>query len=140
MQVRREGDRIKIDGLVLTMYQSIRLTQILRNAAEHELDEDTVKEFRRIARLIVQNSGGPYAYKQRIKRPKDDDEVAVQRVLRGERPFPVLSHADARRVFVELNQRGKTARFIAECLYVDRATITRWRRERRKGKWEGRYE
>lgn len=139
-RVEEEEEVIRIKYLTFNKRQAIRLVQVLRAAADKEPLREDRDKFRDIARRLTEKSGGPYVWKRRIKRPRDDDEIAVQRVLAGDRPYPVLSPADARCVFMHMDARGASAREIANRLYCDQATITRWRRERRQGKWEGKYE
>lgn len=135
MEPRQEDKRIRF-SIDVTERQAGRLAQILRRAAETEPNPEDAAKFRDIVYMIRDKGGTPYRHKRPVRRPIENDEVAVQRVLKGEHPYPVLSRADARHVFAVMDKQGKSARDIAECLYVDRATITRWRRERRTGQWK----
>jgi hypothetical protein len=134
-----EREVIRIDGIVLTRYQASRLSQVLRQVAKVEPDPADAERFRRLAHFITVK-GRTRFYKERAQRPGEDDEAAVLQVLAGERPFPVLSPKDARRVFVAMDAAGHSSEAIATRLYVTRRTIHRWRDEKRKGKWEGKYD
>lgn len=119
----------------LTKRQAGRLADILKRAAKYEESLEDARQFRAIAHQIKAKGGTPFNHTQPVCRPLEDDAIALQRVLRGEEPFPVLSLDDAKRAFLILDSR-KTARQIAELLHVSYRTVFRWRRDRRNGKWK----
>lgn len=120
----------------LSHAQGGRLVAILRAAAEIETLPYYSKKWREMAEDIIDNSDGELRMHRRpVRRPKDDDEVALNRVIKGEEPYPVLSRADARRAFVALTDEY-SARELAYRLHVDSQTIVRWRKERRNGTLE----
>lgn len=56
----------------------------------------------------------------------DIDEIAVERACKGDRSVP-LTHAELAAAFHALNERGYSARVIAERLGVTDRTVQRWR-------------
>lgn len=140
MDERKAEKKILLHHLVFSERQAKRLIEILRQAAITEEHAEDAEKFRDVAQQLVTKSGTLHTYRRWVPRPKEDDPVAVERVLRGEHPLPVLSHADARKVFMVLDAEGKSARAIAGLLHVCAETIHRWRSQRRNGEWEGIYE
>lgn len=131
-----------------------RVAALLRTAAEIEADRGQAKALRgaarRIERLTRTNRTTPQRrppkpkaatrpaptikpirYKPRVQRPHhpETDERAVQRVVLGLRPFPVLTRAEARLACWHLTARGCSAQEIAERLCVAQRTVHRWRAE-----------
>jgi FixJ family two-component response regulator len=80
----------------------------------------------------------PHSQRWKVERPPDCgevDEMAVDRVVRGSYPYPVLSESDLPVAWRRLEADGKSARQIAVRLHVATRTVTRWRkREREKAK------
>jgi len=73
----------------------------------------------------------PLRYTPRVQRPKHQeiDEGAVQRVVLGIHPLPVLTREEARLACWHLTGRGCSAPEIAERLFVAQRTVHRWRAE-----------
>lgn len=71
-----------------------------------------------------------------VRRPKDDDEVAVDLVVNGYPPYPVLSRADARRALIRLKKKDLSVPQMAERLHASPRTINYWLRDLREGKWK----
>lgn len=118
----------------LTPRHAGRLVAILRAAAEVETLPYYSRKWRGMAEEIIDKSNGELRMHRRpVKRPKENDEVAVQRVLKGEEPYPVLSREDARRVLARLTDQF-SARELAYRLHVDSQTIVRWRKDVREGR------
>jgi hypothetical protein len=134
MDERRQEEKFFI-RFTVNRSQGTRLMHLLRREAALISDARDKEKFREIAYQLTVKGASPYRYKRRVRRPADNDEVAVQRVLSGDHPCPVLSLDDARHVFKIMSARGVSATIIAQRLYCDRATIVRWRREHRNGKW-----
>lgn len=130
----RQGQSEEIEiTIVVTRRQAGRLAAVLKRAAKKEPDSETAWKFREILFQIKEKGGIPYWPTKPVSRPPDDDEVALRRVIRGEEPYPVLSHADAHRALLALT--GKVSvREIGDRLFVSDGTVRRWRRERQSGK------
>jgi DNA-directed RNA polymerase specialized sigma24 family protein len=140
MDGRKAEKKIRLQYLVFSERQAWRLIEILRQAAITEEHVEDADKWRDVAKQLVEKSNYPRTYRRWMQRPKEDDPVAVKRVLKNDHPLPVLSHTDARKVFMLLDAEGKSAREIAERLHVGARTIVHWRRQRRNGEWEGIYE
>jgi transposase-like protein len=70
-----------------------------------------------------------------VKRPPDNYESVIDResVINGSWPYPVLSQPDCMMVWLELEERGLSARQIADRLHVSSRTVVRWRKRKREG-------
>lgn len=130
-----------------------RVAALLRTAAEIEADRGQAKALRgaarrierltRAAKPVRQRRPAPpkptprkhvvrlSRYAPRVQRPHhpEIDERAVQRVVLGLRPLPVLSRAEARLACWHLTARGCSAQEIAERLSIAQRTVHRWRAE-----------
>jgi DNA-binding NarL/FixJ family response regulator len=126
-----------------------RVAALLRTAAEIEADRGQAKALRGAARRIERltrtnrtapprrrpepktSTARPIRYRPRVQRPHhpEIDERAVQRVVLGLRPLPVLTRAEARLACWHLTARGCSAPEIAERLCVAQRTVHRWRAE-----------
>ncbi|MFE9810670.1 hypothetical protein [Streptomyces sp. NPDC005548] len=106
------------------------LAELLRAVAEAESDRGQARCWRGAARQLEQVAR-PYRYTPRVQRPRniEVDEGAVQRVVRGDRPLPVLSRDEARLACWHLTGRGRSAAEIAELVAVSQRTVVRWRTE-----------
>lgn len=117
-----------------------RFADLLRTAAACEPDRGQAKAYRGAARTIERAPGirrpgsRPYAYTPRVQRPQHDviDEGALRRVILGERPFPVLTRAEARKACWHLTQLDCPASEIAERVRIAQRTVHRWRAEDRQ--------
>ncbi|MGW3135947.1 hypothetical protein [Streptomyces sp. NPDC001139] len=117
-----------------------RFADLLRTAAASETDRGQAKAYRGAARSIERAPGirhataGTYRYTPRVQRPqhKAIDEGALRRVIRGERPFPVLTRAEARKACWHLTQLDCPASEIAERVRIAQRTVHRWRAEDRQ--------
>jgi hypothetical protein len=135
-----------------------RLAALLRTAAELEADRGQAKAYRGAARRIERAPGirrpaartqrpaparqkstrppatRPHRYTPRVQRPtgRAIDERAVQRVVSGDHPLPVLSRAEARTACWHLTQLGCPASEIAERVRIAKRTVHRWRAEDRQ--------
>lgn len=134
---------------------------LLRAAADLETDRGQAKRYRGAARQIERlpkatrsenrhrytrpapvraasvrpaSAPRPLRYTPRVQRPKhpEIDEAAVQRVVLGIHPLPVLTREEARLACWHLTGRGCSAPEIAERLFVAQRTINRWRAEDRQ--------
>lgn len=114
-----------------------RFAALLRTAAACETDRGQAKAYRGAARAVERAPGlrrPADRYTPRVQRPqhKAIDEGAVQRVILGERPFPVLTRAEARRACWQLTQLDCPASEIAERVRIAQRTVHRWRAEDRQ--------
>ena len=114
---------------------ALRFISLMRRAA----DRSTTQEDRRFWRdlgnqMVAQCAGIVLDRRHQIRRPPDDDEVALDKVIKGEGPYPILSQMDARRVIAHFENR-LSARELGERLHVDHRTIERWRKLYRLGAW-----
>lgn len=125
---------------------------LLRALADLESDRGQAKAYRGAARRaehlartkpavrpaprpVAEPTGPrPFRYRPQVHRPKHPgiDERAVQRVVLGIRPFPVLSREEARLACWHLTTGGCSAPEIAQRLGVAQRTINRWRAEDRQ--------
>ncbi|WP_228975003.1 helix-turn-helix domain-containing protein [Streptomyces sp. DH12] len=71
--------------------------------------------------------------KPQVQRPRDPeiDELAVERVVRGYAPYPVLTRQEALEACRRMTEAGLSSRVIAERTGVVRRTVHRWRDEDR---------
>lgn len=130
-----------------------RVAALLRTAAEIEADRGQAKALRGAARRIERLTRTkrtaprrppkpkaatrpapavrPIRYTPRVQRPhhREIDERAVQRVVLGLRPLPVLTRAEARLACWHLTVGGCSAPEIAERLSIAQRTVHRWRAE-----------
>jgi hypothetical protein len=141
--------------------RALHFAALLRTAADLETDPGQAKHYRGTARRIerlpksrtaqrrrparttptrtasVRPPSGPrpIRYTPRVQRPRHPgiDESAVQCVIIGAHPLPVLSRDEARLACWHLTGRGHSAAEIAERLQVAKRTINRWRAEDRQG-------
>lgn len=106
------------------------LAGLLRGAADREVDRGQAKHWRGAARQCEQLAR-PFRYRPRVQRPASSgvDEMAVRRVVRGERPLPLLNRAEARLACWHLTVLGCSAAEIAERVDVVQRTVARWRSE-----------
>jgi hypothetical protein len=117
-----------------------RFAALLRTAAACETDRGQARAYRGAARSIERAPGirrpatRLYHYTPRVQRPQHRaiDEGAVQRVILGERPFPVLTRAEARKACWHLTQLDVPASEIAERVRIAQRTVHRWRAEDRQ--------
>jgi hypothetical protein len=73
----------------------------------------------------------------KVERPPDcdhPDEFDIDQVVNGSPPYPVLSESDLHTAWLLLEEKGKSARQIAERLHVAVRTVTRWRKRKREGR------
>lgn len=71
----------------------------------------------------------------KVPRPEDDgppDEFDIDHVVNGSPPYPALKESDLHRAWRLLEEKGKSAKRIAERLQVATRTVTRWRARARK--------
>ncbi|MFC9847756.1 hypothetical protein ACFWFF_01400 [Streptomyces sp. NPDC060223] len=103
---------------------------LLRTAAAIEADRGQAKAFRGAARHL-EHATRPLRYTPPVKRPRhrEIDEEAVQRVVRGLRPYPVLSPAEARLACRRLTAARVAASEIADRVRTTQRTVNRWRAE-----------
>lgn len=127
-----------------------RFAALLRATAQTETSPGQAKAYRGAARRLEQlarvdrrpaaqapdaNSGPrPIRYTPQAQRPtyKGVDERAVQRVVLGHRPLPVLTRDEARLACWHLTQQRCSAPEIAERIHVNQRTVHRWRAEDRQ--------
>lgn len=127
-----------------------RLASLLRATAETETSPGQAKTYRGAARRLEQlvridrrpaaqprntRSGPrPIRYTPQVQRPSNAgvDESAVQRVVLGLRPLPVLSRDEARLACWYLTQHDAPASEIAERVSITKRTVHRWRAEDRQ--------
>lgn len=125
---------------------------LLRRTAAVEPDRGQARAFRGAARRIERltprrpaprpqraaapaaNTPRPHRYTPRVQRPRHQhiDERAVQRVVSGEQPLPLLTRAEARLACWYLTQRACSAPEIAARIRVAQRTVHRWRSEDRQ--------
>lgn len=119
---------------------------LLRALAAVESDRGQAKAYRGGARQIERATRAkpaprpappvvrPLRYTPRVQRPKHPgiDEAAVQRVVLGIRPLPVLTRDEARLACWYLTADGCSAPEIADRLTVAQRTVVRWRSEDRQ--------
>lgn len=106
------------------------LARMLREAAEDELDAGQCRHWRGAARRL-EEAARPFRYTPRVQRPKhrEIDDEAVRRVVRGDRPLPLLTRSEARLACWHLTVQGRSAAEIAERVDVVQRTVIRWRSE-----------
>lgn len=134
-----------------------RFAALLRTAAELESDRGQAKAYRGAARQIERAPGirrpaartqrpaparpapsrpastRPHRYTPRVQRPNGRaiDSRAVERVVTGDHPLPVLSRVEARTACWHLTQLGCPASEIAERVRIAKRTVHRWRAQDR---------
>lgn len=129
----RHGDKYIYFRTRLNTTEGKKLVALLREASRKEEDPDCARRFAAIAQDLVEAGKGEFhTYNRPVKRPKDDDEMALERVIKGDAPFPVLSRMDAYRAFLSLDGKENTGE-IARRLHVDKHTIGDWRKKYRTG-------
>lgn len=111
-----------------------RFAKNLRALAADEAHPGQDRAFRSAA-VQLERLTRPVRYTPRVQRPKNReiDELAIRRVVRGERPLPVLSRTEARLACLQLTQRGHSAAEVAERIRVVKRTVERWRAEDQRG-------
>lgn len=130
-----------------------RFAALLRTAAELEADRGQARSYRGAARRIERAPGirrpaartqrpaparpappRPHRYTPRVQRPTSRviDSRAVERVVTGDHPLPVLSRVEARTACWFLTQLGCPASEIAERVRIAKRTVHRWRAEDRQ--------
>lgn len=117
-----------------------RLAYLFISMARKAADRATVRAdrdfWRGLANGMMEQCLGVFVEaRNQVLRPREDDEVALGLVIEGKGTYPVLSVMDARRVVIHFGHR-LSARELAERLYVDRRTVSRWRTEYKKGMWK----
>lgn len=112
-----------------------RLVDLLRDAATRETHRGQARHYRAAAARLERLVRPFRCYRPRVQRPKGQriDDLAIQRVVRGDRPYPVLSRAEARIACLRLTDRGVSAAEIAERTHIAARTVQRWRSEDTKG-------
>ncbi|WP_151480651.1 hypothetical protein [Streptomyces albicerus] len=111
--------------------QARRLATLLRTLADTDPDRGQAKTYRGAARRL-EHIARPNRYTStRPPRPAhaELDEEAVQRVVKGLRPLPPLSRAEARIACWRLTARKCSAPEIAARVGVTPRTVNRWRAE-----------
>lgn len=122
--------------LTLTPHRALRLVHAMRWLADKASVEGDYRYWRDQANLLADQCKGVVIKAQGyVIRPQEDDEVALERVLRGEADPPVLSIMDTRRVIAELGDEV-SARHLAYILYMSPRSVSRWRSEYRRGVWK----
>ncbi|HTL15110.1 MAG TPA: hypothetical protein VL251_08450 [Thermomonas sp.] len=126
-----------------------RVAELLRRTAAVEPDRGQARALRGAARRLERltprrparqatapnaNTPRPHRYTPRVQRPRHQhiDERAVQRVVLGEQPLPLLTRAEARLACWYLTQRACSAPEIASRVRVAQRTVHRWRAEDRQ--------
>lgn len=127
-----------------------RFAAVLRATARTETSPGQAKAFRGAARRIEQlaridrrpapqarnTTAGPrpIRYTPQAQRPtyQGVDERAVQRVVLGHRPLPVLTRDEARLACWHLTQQDTPASEIADRVRITKRTVHRWRAEDRQ--------
>lgn len=116
--------------------QTERIVEALRRAARGEQDPETKKKLRRMAQKIVAETSFPRVYHKRVERPWSDDEWALQRVIDGDPPYPVLSQPDAQRAFLVLRSQHVSLKEIGYRLHINPRTVSRWVVYFKEGTWQ----
>lgn len=120
----------------VTPLRAVRLMGALRRlSAKSSLKQERDFWARQARALEVQCEGYVFVKRNFVKRPLHDDEVAVERVLRGGSELPLLSWMDCRRVVAKLGKTHSSLE-LATLLNVSRRTVTRWRSEYERGAWK----
>lgn len=126
-------------AITLTPLRAMRLLAALKHlawvtsrASEHDF-------WHRQARALeVQCEGVVKVKRYFAVRPTEDDEVAVEQVIRDAGAWgdlPRLSYMDCRRVVARIGDKY-SARELAERLEVTRRTVSRWRAQYKRGEWK----
>lgn len=123
--------------ITMAPLRAVRLMHAMRRLAEMASTTEDARFWRTAANMVGdQCKGVVLTDRSEIIRPKDDDEVALKRVLNAEGPdLPVLSRMDARRVVARLGHRY-SARNLAHRLYMSPRSVSRWRAEFNRGAWK----
>lgn len=130
-----EGDMYRVVIETDDPRRVLRLIHLLRRAADLSTEQADRAFWRDRANTLVEQAQGLVLdSRNSILRPKDDDEIALRRVIEGEQPYPVLSRMDARRVVIHFGHT-LSARQLGERLHMDHRTVARWRTEYKEGKW-----
>lgn len=124
--------------ITLTPMRAVRLLAALKHlawVASRASERDFWK--RQAKALEVQCEGVVNVKRYFAVRPTQDDEVAVEQVIRGGAwsDLPRLSYMDCRRVVARIGHRY-SARELAERLDVTRRTVSRWRAQHKRGEWK----
>lgn len=100
-------------------------------ALESQADDLTAE--RLLAACGLTAPGPRPALRPAVQRPEDEvvDELAVERVVRGQQPYPLLTEPEAREAARQLTAFGASAGEIAERVGVQPRTVHRWRAEDR---------
>jgi hypothetical protein len=131
-----EGDRTIEVTLKLSPLRAVKFVSTMRRAADLCTTKDDMVFWRNVANVVADQCVGEIlTTRYYVARPEDDDEVALQRVLRGEAPIPVLSRMDSRRVVAKLGHK-RSARQLGDLLYMNHRTVSRWRAEHARGEWK----
>ncbi|MEV7389577.1 helix-turn-helix domain-containing protein [Streptomyces sp. NPDC091215] len=111
-----------------------RLVTLLRDTAAGEPHRGQARHYRAAARRLERLVGPFRRYAPRARRPRSQqiDDLAIQRVVRGESPLPVLSRTEARIACLRLTDRGVSASEIARRTHIAQRTVQRWRSEDQK--------
>lgn len=128
--------RAVIELLFRTDEDALLLAKSLRAAARQEDDRSTRERLKTIAHRVIEDTVKPKKYRPKVRRPKDDDDGAVERVVAGLIPYPVLSKQDARRALLEMRFRDVSLVEMANRLYMDPRSVSRLIRAHKEGKWE----
>ncbi|RMB85598.1 helix-turn-helix domain-containing protein [Streptomyces shenzhenensis] len=108
-----------------------RFARMLHTAADAEPHRGQARSWRRAAARLERFANPARSYRPRVRRPRHSeiDEEAVQRVVHGLRPYPVLSRAEARLACYRMTVAGHSTREIAGRVGIARRTVSRWRAE-----------
>ncbi|MGY6019540.1 helix-turn-helix domain-containing protein [Streptomyces spinosirectus] len=108
-----------------------RLVALLREAATTEPHRGQARHYRAAASRLERLVRPFRCYRPRVQRPKGEriDELAIQRVVRGDHPLPILSRAEARIACLRLTDRRVSAAEIARRTHIAKRTVQRWRSE-----------
>lgn len=114
--------------------QARRLAALLRTLADTDQDRGQAKTYRGAARRLERIARPNRFTTTRPPRPAhaELDEEAVQRVVKGLRPLPKLSRAEARIACWRLTARRCSAPEIAARIGATERTVRRWRAEDRE--------
>lgn len=120
-----------------TRREARQLARILRVSSEEDrLSEEERLMWRYFEKIIRRVVTSPKLWdRQDVVRPADEygpSELDMDHVVRGNPPYPVLSAADTKTVWPLLEAKDLSLAEVAQRLYVDPRTVSRWRKREKE--------
>ncbi len=137
-----DGDQVYADGdivvvtLRLQRAEAVRLaTILLAVGGRASTSRKEARRWRGIARKLRSTCEKLADDRLFRYRPSSryENPIDMEHVVTGTAPYPVLSVRDNKTAWLQLEERGMSARNIAERLRVHSRTVVRWRKTKREG-------